>query len=438
MTNRRNFIKTSGTIAAGVTVASMIPGTVSCANKANKKIVVGAIGVNGMGFSDLRSMLLQENVECAMICDVDESVLAKRLPQITELNNGVEPKTTGNYKEVLENKDIDAVIIGTPDHWHALIMIEACQAGKHVYVEKPMANSIYEAFQMEKAARKYKRVVQVGQWQRSDPHWNAVFDFVQSGQLGEIRTVKVWTYLDWITPPPVVEDTDVPDGVDYDMWLGPAPKRPFNKNRFHFHFRWFWDYAGGLMTDWGVHLLDMALAGMDVDLPKTAMSSGGKLAFPDSAIETPDTQQVIYEYGNFNVIWDHAMGIGLGDWKREHGLAFIGNNGTLVVDRGGWEVFPEGRQEAKMEAVPRQQGTGQGLSLHTANFLDGIRNNDRKTTANPTIARAVACMSHMGNIALKTGSKIYWDADKQLFVGNDEANKLITPTYRDPWVLPKV
>ncbi len=439
MSTRRDFVKTSAKVAAGVSLISTIPGAASCANKANAKLVVGAIGVNGMGFSDLRAALNQPNVECAAICDIDQNVLKKRLPQITEIQGGIEPDTYTDYRKLLERKDIDAVIIGTPDHWHALIMIEAVQSGKHVYVEKPMANSIYEAFQMEKAARKYKKVVQLGQWQRSDPHWKATFDYIQSGVLGDIRTVKVWTYLDWIQPPPVIANSPVPEGVDYDMWLGPAPKRDFNKNRFHFHFRWFWDYAGGLMTDWGVHLLDMALAGMDSELPNSAMSSGGKLAFPESAVETPDTQQVIYEYGDFNVIWDHAMGIGMGDWKREHGLSFIGNNGTLVVDRGGWEVYSEGRgDKKKIEEVSRQKGTGAGLALHMENFIEGIRNNDRNTNANPTIGRAVASMAHMGNIALKTGSKIYWDADKEIFNANPEATKLITPVYRDPWKLPKI
>jgi len=439
MSTRREFVKNSAKIAAGVSLVSAIPGAVSCANKANGKLVVGAIGQNGMGFNDLRACLGQENVECAAICDVDQNVLAKRLPQITELNNGIEPDTYTDYRKLLERKDIDAVIIGTPDHWHALIMIEACQAGKHVYVEKPMANSIYEAFQMEKAAKKHKRVVQLGQWQRSDPHWQDAFHFVQSGTLGKVRTIKVWTYLDWIQPPMPVPNGPVPEGVDYDFWLGPAPKREFNKNRFHFNFRWFWDYAGGLMTDWGVHLLDMALAGMNAELPNSAMSAGGKLAFPDSAIETPDTQQVIYEYDGFNVIWDHAMGIGLGDWKREHGLSFIGNNGTLVVDRGGWEVYSERSGNGlKIKEIPRQKGTGQGLTLHMKNFVESIRNNDRNTNANPTIGRAVACMAHIGNIALKTGSKIYWDPKKEEFKGNAEATKMITPVYREPWKLPKV
>jgi predicted dehydrogenase len=438
MSTRRDFVKTSATVAAAAAAVSAIPGAVSCANKANDKLVIGVIGINGMGFSDVKAFLKQENVECAAICDIDQTVLNKRTGNIEELQ-GKKPEVFTDYRKLLERKDIDAVIIGTPDHWHAKIMIDACDAGKHVYVEKPMANTIYEAFQMEKAGRRYRKVVQVGQWQRSDPHWNDAFAFVQSGKLGKVRTVKVWCYESWLMPPGPVPDENVPDGVNYDMWLGPAPSRPFNRNRFHFNFRWFWDYAGGLMTDWGVHLLDMALAGMNAELPKSAMSSGGKLAFLDSPIETPDTQQVIYEYEGFNVIWDHAMGIGNGDWRRDHGVAFIGNNGTLIVDRGGWEVVPEqGKDGPLVQEVPRTAGTGQGLILHVQNFIDCIKKNERETNANPTIGRAVASMAHMGNIALKTGQKIYWDPENENFKNNPEASRLITPVYRDPWKLPNV
>jgi predicted dehydrogenase len=438
MASRREFVKTSATAAAAVAAVSMVPGIVSCANKAGNKLVVGVIGLNGMGMSDLNAFLRQPNVECAAICDVDQSVLNRRITAIEE-KQGKRPEVFSDYRKMLEMKDLDAVIIGTPDHWHALMMIDACDAGKHVYVEKPMANSIYEAFQMEKAARKYKRVVQLGQWQRSDPHWQDAFAFVQSGQLGKVRTVKVWCYQNWLMPPGPVADEPVPDGVDYNAWLGPARERPFNRNRFHFHFRWFWDYAGGLMTDWGVHLLDMALGGMNADLPKSAMSAGGKLAFLESPIDTPDTQQVIYEYGDFNVIWDHAMGIGNGDWRRDHGVAFIGNNGTLVADRGGWEVVPENSKDGPLvPEMPRVKGTGQGLDLNVKNFIDCIKSNNRETNANPTIGRAVASMAHMGNIALKTGRKVYWDAEKELFINDPEASAMIRPEYRAPYQLPKL
>ena len=435
MSSRREFVKTSATAAAVVATASMIPGTVGCAPKDDGKLTIGAIGLNGMGFSDLQAFLRQPNVECVALCDVDQSVLNKRAGQVEE-KTGKKPELFTDWRKLLERKDIEAVIIGTPDHWHAAIMIEACKAGKHVYVEKPMARTIYEAFQMEKAGRKYNRVVQVGQWQRSDPHWNDAFAFVQSGKLGKIRTVKVWCYENWLVPPPVVPDEATPDGVDYNMWLGPAPDHKFNRLRFHFNFRWFWDYAGGLMTDWGVHLLDMALAGMKADYPKSAMSSGGKLAFPDSPIETPDTQQVIYEFDGFNVIWDHAMGIGMGDWNRDHGVAFIGNNGTLVADRNGWEVHPEVSTNGPLvEEVARIKGTGVGLDMNVKNFIDCIKADNRDTNANPTIGRAVATMAHMGNIAIRTGRKIYWDPKKGEFINDPEANRMIKPTYREPWKL---
>jgi hypothetical protein len=180
----------------------------------------------------------------------------------------------------------------------------------------------------------------------------------------------------------------------------------------------------------------MALAGMKADIPKSAMSSGGKLAFPESPIETPDTQQVIYEFDGFNVIWDHAMGIGMGEWNRDHGVAFIGNNGTLVVDRGGWEVHPEVSKNGPLvEEVARIKGTGQGLDLHVKNFIDCIKTNNRETNANPTIARAVATMAHMGNIAIRTGRKIYWDPKTKEFINDPEANRLIKPAYREPWKL---
>lgn len=437
MASRREFVKTSATAAAAVAAVSMVPGIVSCANKASNKLVIGTIGLNGMGMSDLNAFLRQPNVECAAICDVDQGVLNRRIVEIEE-KQGKKPEMFSDYRKMLEMKDIDAVIIGTPDHWHTLMMIDACDAGKHVYVEKPMANSIYEAFQMEKAAKKYKRVVQLGQWQRSDPHWQDAFAFIQSGQLGKVRTVKVWCYEYWLVPPGPIADEPVPDGVDYNAWLGPARERPFNRNRFHFNFRWFWDYAGGLMTDWGVHLLDMALGGMNADLPNSAMSSGGKLAFLESPIETPDTQQVIYEYDDFNVIWDHAMGIGNGDWRRDHGLSFIGNNGTLVIDRNGWEVVPESNQDGPLvPEMPRVKGTGQGLDLNVKNFIDCVKANDRNTNANPTIGRAVASMAHMGNIALKTGRKIYWDAEKEEFKNDPEATAMIKPEYRAPYQLPK-
>ncbi len=203
-----------------------------------------------MGFSDLRSLLKIDEVECGALCDVDENVLNKRASELEVMaSTSVKPKLYGDYRELLDNRDLDAVVIGTPDHWHRLMMVDACEAGKDVYVEKPLANSIYECQLMLAAAKQHNRVVQVGQWQRSGPHWTEAMDFVHSGKLGRIRSTRAWAYMNWLPAVPDIPDEPVPAGVNYDMWLGPAPARAFNRNRFHFNFRWYWDYAGGLMTD---------------------------------------------------------------------------------------------------------------------------------------------------------------------------------------------
>ena len=438
---RRDFIQRSAALAAGSSVISMMPGAFAASPSipgANDRILVGAIGVNGMGMSDLRSFLKNEGVECIAMCDVDRNVLEKRASETEELQ-GKAPKLYGDYRKLLENKDLDMVIIGTPDHWHCLPMVEACQAGKDVYVEKPIANSIEECDIMIRAQSRYSRVVQVGQWQRSDPHWQDAVDFVHSGKLGRIRTVKSWVYLDWKSRIPVLPDEPVPEGVDYDFWLGPAPERPFNENRFHFNFRWYWDYAGGLMTDWGVHLLDYALYGMNRYVPNSVMSSGGKYAFPDDARQTPDTQFAIYEFDDFGLIWESTLGIGQGNYGRAHGVAFIGENGTLVVDRQGWEVIPEKSQgQPKMDAVPLTPRTGvSGLDRHVQNFLECMKTRETPA-ASMEIGGHIARFAQLGNIAYRTGRKIYWDGEKGEIIGDEEARRLTRATYRSPWKLPVV
>jgi predicted dehydrogenase len=316
-------------------------------------------------------------------------------------------------------------------------MTAACEAGKDVYCEKPLGNSIEECNLMVKAAQKYKRVVQVGQWQRSDPHWLSAVDFIRSGKLGKIRLVRVFSYRGWCPSIPVLADEPVPAGVDYDMWLGPATNRPFNRNRFHFTFRWFWDYAGGLMTDWGVHLLDYALYGMDVTTPKSIMAMGGKYGYPNDACETPDSLQTIYEFEGFNVLWDHAIGINDGAYGRNHGLGFVGENGTLVVDRSGWEVIPEVVNGTKrMEAVALVKGTGEGLKNHVKNFLDCVKSRNPNTNASVEIGAHIAKFSQLGNIAYRSGKKLVWDGAK--FTNDADANKYLIPSYRAPWKLPTI
>ena len=432
-TTRRNFIKT----ASIITAASVIPvGALSAARKSigpNDKIQVGLIGANGMGYSDLISFLKNPEVECVALCDIDVNVLNRCGDALVKLGHK-KPAFYKEYRKMLENKDLDLVIIGTPDHWHCLNFVNSLEAGKHIYVEKPLGNTIAEINIMQNAAKKYDKMVQVGQWQRSQPHFVDAINYLRSGKLGRIRTCKAWSYVNWKGAIPKVPDTPAPEGVDYNMWLGPAPLRPFNKNRFHFTWRWYWEYAGGLMTDWGVHLVDYILYGMEKTTPSSVMAIGGKYAFPDDDMVTPDTMTAVYDFKDFTMIWEHTIGIGLGNWSRPHGISYIGENGTLVLDRKGWEVIPE---KERIEAVPVQSNVGIGLDLHTRNFLDCLINNTpEKLNAGIEVGRNVALVAQMGNIAYRTGEKVSWNEAKQSF-NTSSANKLITPEYHNNYKLPK-
>lgn len=447
MTSRRNFLKQSSAAVTGAALASVIPATAYASTRRrvapSDQLNFAIIGANGMGWSDARSMLKVDGVNCVAIADVDRSVLAARTKDLTGMGKRA-PAVHEDYRRLLEDPAVDAVIVATPDHWHCLATVDALSAGKHVYVEKPIANTIEECRVMQAATRRYGRIVQVGQWQRSGPHYAQAIEYVRSGKLGRIRVVKVWAYQGWMKPVPVQSDGTAPDGVNYDRWLGPAPARPFNPNRFHFNFRWFWDYAGGLMTDWGVHEIDIALYAMNATAPRSVVASGGKFAYPDDASETPDTLQTVFEYDGFNMLWEHATGIDGGPYGRTEGIAFIGNSGTLVVNRGGWEVLPEwvtenGARKARVEAVPLQANRTENLDLHTRNFVEAIHKHDPSMLACGIDTGSVAAINaQMGNIAYKTGRKVFWDAGANEFRNDPDANALTRARYRDGYVLPKV
>jgi predicted dehydrogenase len=445
---RRTFIKDTGTALAGsMLFAPSVLSATSGRVAANGKVNIGVIGCNGMGWSNTRSILKIKEVDVIAICDVDSNVIKRRMGDYATYRKNI-PKTYSDYRELLNNKEIDAIIIGTPDHWHCKMMVDAVKAGKHVYVEKPVANSIAECNLMVAAQEKTGKVVQAGQWQRSGIHYKKAIEIVRSGVLGKIRLVKVWAYQGWMKPVNVVPDSPVPAGVDYDFWLGPAKKRDFNANRFHFNFRWFWDYAGGLMTDWGVHEIDIALYAMQANAPISVMASGGKLAYPQDASETPDTLQAVFQYENFNMLWEHATGIDNGPYNRREGIAFIGNNGTLVVDRGGYEVVVERQAEGysswgknKMDIIEAYKRPEEldYTDLHTQNFVDAIYKNDQSILNTPIRSGSVAAINaQMGNIAYRTASKVFWDAKNGNFGNHTEANKLITSAYHNGWELPRI
>lgn len=446
MSSRRKFIRSVSYGAAGLGLMGGLSTDVLANSRKrfgpNDKIRLGVIGCNGMGFNNLVSMLKQPEVELVALCDVDSRVLSKRSGELE--NYGLKkPDWYNDYRQMLDQKDIDIVIIGTPDHWHCLQLCDALDAGKDVYCEKPLANSIQECQIIKQQLAQSSQIVQIGQWQRSQPHFVQAIDFVHSGALGEIRLAKAWAYQGWMMPVDKIPDGPVPEGVDYDMWLGPARKRAFNQNRFHFNFRWFWDYAGGLMTDWGVHLIDYALYGLKADIPNSVMATGGKFAYPNDASETPDTLQTVFEYDQYSILWEHATGIDGGNYGRDHGIAFIGNNGTLVLDRKGWEVIPENEFQGwdkegspRMERTPLQPDTGGGLDLHTKNFIEAVKSRDAGSLNAPLkVGYDAALVCHMGNVAYKTGSKVRWSNDSMSFA-SQEANSFTDTQYHNGWKLP--
>jgi predicted dehydrogenase len=439
-TSRREFLNDTAKLVTGAALAGAVVSPLIVRGKENlpnEKINLALIGARGMGFGILQHALKQPGVECVAICDIDDEVLNKRIADAEKLQ-GKKPAAYKDFRKVLDNKDIDAVIIGTPDHWHCLIMMMACAAGKDVYVEKPMANSIGECDAMVKAARKYNRIVQVGQQQRSGEHWKNAMEFIKAGKIGQLRKVNIWQNFNYGIGQPKVPDEAVPQGVDFNMWLGPAPERSFNKARFHGSWRMFWDYGGGLMTDWGVHLLDIALWAKDItQTPQAVVATGGNYSFNDRARETFDTMDVSYQLPNYTINLEFTSGIQSGPYNRMYGLALIGNDATLVINRDGWEIFPEAENGVyKVTPFPKQNGK-ESHEEHVKNWIECMK--QRKDPAcSVENGRLVAWYAHAANIALRTNTRLVWDEKTSSFADNIPANKLITPSYRKPWALPSL
>lgn len=397
----------------------------------SEKVRVGLIGCGGIATADLSTFFLNPEVDCPVICDIDDAMLAK-IVKLVEGQRGHTPDTVKDFRRVIDRNDVDVVLVTTPDHWHALPMIYACQAGKDVYVEKPLGMCIDEGRAMLEAARANQRIVQMGTQWRSGAHYREAVEFVQSGKLGKVRMVRAWAYLDWVggigNPP----DSDPPPGVDYDMWLGPAPKRPFNPNRFHFNFRWFWDYAGGLMTDWGVHLLNICMWTMGTEPPLRVSSMGGKRITDDNS-ETPDTQVTVYDFPEYTLIFEHQTLGGVGPGNKPHGMLFSGSEGTLIVDEGGWELTPEPKKKT-LETVKGAPGRD-ARPAHVRNFLDCVKSREQPVE-NLEIGHYVSTIAHLGNLAFRSRSEVHWDVENERVVNNPEADRLVGAHYRAPWSLP--
>lgn len=423
-TDRRDFLKASG---AALTT-SIFTGNVK---GANDKVSVAFIGMGKMGRSNLNFAMRQENVAIHSVCDIFD----RNLKMASDMTKGL-AKQIKDFREILADKSVDAVCVSTPDHWHAYMTVEACKHGKDVYVEKPICVTVDEGQKMVQAARKYERIVQAGTMQRSAAHFRKAAEIVKSGELGKITFVRTWNYglspEEGIGNPP---DSDPPAGLDWDMWLGPAPKRPFNENRFGVdpndkwfsHFRWFWDYAGGMMTDWGVHWLDIVQMAFDEATPTGITSMGGKLWLKDNR-ETPDTLQVTYEYPGFIATYEHRTGNDEGIMGQGGAIMFHGSKATMLLNRSLYRIVPQGRNAGEPVEV---KATDSGNRNHWANFLECMKTRQKPHSDIETCYRSSStCI--LGNVALRSKQRLDWDVQKGT-VAQSEAKKYLSREARKPW-----
>ena len=438
--DRRKFIHKTSLTSAAIGLGSIIPtGSWSSGVSPGDTLNVALIGCRNMGFGILQHHLSNPGVNCVAMCDIDDSILNERSAEVSKKFNQ-SPKLYKDFRKLLEQKDIDAVIVGTPDHWHCLITVSALQAGKHVYCEKPMANTIAECNIMVRAANYYnKQVVQIGQQQRSGLVFQKAMELIKTGKIGKLRRANIWANFNYGVGQNIIPDEPVPAGVDFDMWLGPAPIRTFNKTRFHGVWRMFWDYGGGLMSDWGVHLLDIGLWAKDItNPPEKVLVYGANTYHEKRSRETFDSMSVIYPKDDFVINWDMTAGVEKGPYDSSYGLVFIGDLGTIVLDRSKLIINPEWDNQAKKPKIEEYKFTKgkESHGDHVKNFLDCIRTGS-KPACPPETGRAAALHVHIPNIAARTGEPVLlWDDMNNRFTNSEAANELITTVYRKPWALP--
>lgn len=416
---RRQFVRSS----AALTLTAA--GYVRAADRPNDKVRVAVMGVRGRGKQLLPVFLGQPGVEVTHLIDPDGSVVPAALA-VTKTRQSVEPKVESDVRRVLDDKSVTALVVAAPDHWHALATVWACQAGKHVYVEKPVSHNLVEGRRMVQAARKHNRVVQTGTQRRSAEHVLAAREFVKSGKLGKVPFARAWIAGN---RPSIGKKADapVPKGVDYSLWLGPAPERAFNPNRFHYNWHWFWEYGTGELGNNGIHGLDVARLVLDLDAPTRVTSSGGKHFYDDDQ-ETPDTQLAAFDFPGCTLVWEHRIWAKTGLEGEPFGVALHGEKGTLVFDSKGWHV------KDGVEASHKEIG---GLmATHVKDFLDRI--GDGKTpSADVEEGHKSTRLCHLGNIAYRLGRTLHFDAATET-TGDKEADRLLGREYRAPFALPEV
>jgi len=430
--SRRDFLKTTGrklaAFGVGMAAAGGITRSVAWAQDRGKvppseRIYTGHIGIGGMGGGHLGGFIGNPQTDVVAVCEVHQGRLADAKKRVEDAGGKADAYT--DFRRVIERPDIDAVVIATPDHWHTLTTIMACEAGKDVYCEKPMTLTIEEGRKMIQAARRYNRIVQIGTQQRADEHFRHVVEQLRSGRIGKITLTRTWfgggSGGGW--PP----DGEPPADIDWDMWLGPAPWVPFNPARFG-NFRMFWDYSGGELTDWGTHLIDIIHWGTGEDTP-LEIEAKGRYA-NDGIYDMPETLEVTYKYPSHTMIWSQPPPEPLPLGRPGHGMYFEGAKGRCFVDRGGY-IFdppeldqPLGPNDFHLPRVPG----------HGGEWLECIKTR-QLPTSDVAVGHRSTSAPHLGNIAFRLGRKLRWDGEKEQFIGDEVANRFVGKPYRPPWHL---
>ena len=438
--SRRSFSKKSSIALAGAGLYSSMPHSLYGSNAPSDRINIGVIGLN-FGITDMRHMLEGNKfVHCTALCDVDQI----RLEEQASFLKGRFPDTAGNiqlytdFRKFLENKDIDGVIIATPEHWHAYIYAEACKAGKAIYIEKATGHTVSECNLMVDLQRKYENVVTTGLWQVSVDYYIEAFNILKTGVLGDLYKVHAW--INGGTNPTIfsTEPQTIPDTLDYNMWLGPAPFRPYASQRLHGNWRRFWDYGGGGQAEWTHHLDSafdgLAALGYEKAYPKSIYSVGYK--HPKTMYEVPALQTSVFEFDDYHVVWEHQVSP---LYNRGDGVAWIGSNGTLVCNRTGYELIPVMSGGKPLIEAVKKQGPYANQRNHMANWAECIRNNNLKTNCPIEKGSYAAELAHIANISYRLGgTRLEYIHPDQKFLNNPEADSYVYPEYHNNWQYPQV
>ena len=420
--SRRTFMASAGKgIAASGAIWALSPGSHVAASERVRHAV---IGLGGMGRAHARTFASFDDCEVAAVCDVDPE---RRAQVASELPN---PEQVEDFRRILDNPGIDTVSVATPDHWHTPVALAALMAGKHVYVEKPCSHNVREGVLLAEAAAKYGKCVQHGTQGRSGQGIQEAVAFLREGKLGKVRMAKAINHQ-LRGPIGRAPETNPPPGVNYDLWLGPAPKHPFTANRWHYNWHWFWDYGTGDIGNDGVHQIDEARWGLGVGLPKAVSASGGQLFYDDDH-ETPDTQVVTFEYEECYLLYEMRLWTNYPLEGHDNGVVFYGDKGILEIGRGGCDVTFIGEPKKHLAG-------GADRERNMRNFVDCVKADNPSGLNAPISEGAVsAALCHLGNIATRVGRKLEFDAAKWECVGDREVGALLAREYRKGYELPEL